>query len=289
MAAAYPYVKVEPIGFFTLIKLLVRSCTNKTVFVVPPTFFDVPTRIAQLMWILKKLGSTVIGFDIRGNHPAWDITLPFNTKDLFYKNFITLLQRLGLPEEEEFKIDFVQDQSILLQLTDPYIVFAPFASTPSKTLPQDRWVELLRFLQNTYPQTEIVIIGAPGDEVQAHNLVQISGHTAVKIMCGVPFAQVAAIIAHGRIFIGVDSGLTHVASVGQVPVIAIENLKTVMWLPRYNPNAVILVEPKDCLCQGDKTGECYREIDGIRYPRCLVDIPQDRIESVVRNMIQQRI
>jgi ADP-heptose:LPS heptosyltransferase len=143
----------------------------------------------------------------------------------------------------------------------------------------------MRFLYEKYPDRNVVILGGPADAALAGAIIERSGHKGVLVRCGIPFAQTAAIIAHTSCFIGADSGLTHVAGVMAVPSVLIENRRTVMWLPYYNPNAVILVEPKNCICRGDKEGECYREVDGIAYLRCMIDIPQESIEeSIVRRI-----
>jgi ADP-heptose:LPS heptosyltransferase len=132
-----------------------------------------------------------------------------------------------------------------------------------------------------------VLIGGPQDREVALDFIRQADHTNAQVLCGEPFAKTAAVIARTACFVGVDSGLTHIAGVMHVPTVAIENLRTVMWLPRYNPNAVILTEAKNCLCSADRGRDCYYEIGGIRYLRCMIDIPQENIKKAITETLQK--
>ncbi len=286
MAAAYPFVEIVTISPLPLFILFLQTVFRKNIFIVPPTFFDVPAFVGRVAQLLTFFRGTVIGFSSRARTPKFDLTVPFNTKDLFYKNFAALLTTLELSSEDSLTITFFQDTSILSSLGEDYIVIAPFASNPSKSLPPKRWVDLLAFLGRNYTN-QVIILGAPSDKEAAGNLIQQSGHTNVQALCGLPFAQTAAIIAHTKCFIGIDSGLTHIAGVQGVRTVALEHRRAPMWWPSYNQNAIILVEPKNCLCDDDFGKDCYWIIDGIKYLRCLVDIPQERIEGIVSNILQQ--
>ena len=286
MAAAYPFIEIERIVPLAIVKLFLQTLFKKNIFVVPPTFFDMPSFVGYLSRLLTLFRGTVIGFASKARAPKFDITIPFETRDQFYKNFVALLTTLGLPAEGTLSLTFIQDTSVLSTLGKGYIVLAPFASNPSKTLPPGRWVALLEFLHTKYPDKIVAILGGPHDKSAASQMVSQSKNTNARVLCGLPFAQTAAIIAHTPCFIGVDYGLTHVAGVQHVHTVAIENLRTVMWLPRYNPNAKILVEPKNCICDGERGRDCYWVIDGIQYSRCTVDIPQEKIEQAIIDTIE---
>lgn len=287
MAVEYPFVEVRQITLRNVLILFLSTCLKKKVFVMPPSFFPVPRFAIFLAKLLTLYRGTLAGFTNKNSSLPLDITIEFNPTTLFYKNFSHMLVALGLPPDDSFTLSFAQDTSVLASLSKRYVAIAPFGSNVSKSLPPERWVALLEFLNKQYPEYAVALLGAPQDAETAAAFVARAEHTNAVVLCGVSFAKVAAVIAHSTCFVGIDSGLTHVAGVMQVVTVAIENLKTVTWLPQYNPNVVILVEPKDCLCRGDKTGECYREIDGIRYPRCMVDIPQPRIEKAITDILKK--
>jgi ADP-heptose:LPS heptosyltransferase len=284
MSAAHPYVRITGIRSPSLLVLFIRSFYERNAFVVPPTFFDVPAFASFLARAFTLRGRS-IGFESKARTPRYDIVLPFEKRDQFYKNFWPLLGFFGLPLGGPFRLTFIKDESPVASLGRGYIVLAPFASNPSKSLPPERWIDLLGFLGRSYPDRTAVVLGAPGDAATAEKWAFRSGHPSAKVMCGLPFAQTAAIIAHTKCFIGVDSGLTHVAGVQEVPTVAIENLRTIMWLPRYNPKAVILTEPKNCVCDGEHGRDCFWVIDGVQYSRCVADIPQERIERAIKEML----
>lgn len=287
MAAAYPTVEVAPIQLFSIVRYLLASFYKRTIFIVPPTFFDVPFFVGVLAKLFTFLRGKTVGFTSRARTISFDLVIPFNTKDLFYKNFTALLEVLGFSSREPFEISFVHDMTGVKSLGDGYIVVAPFASTQHKTLPPDRWIALIAFLKKTYPGRTIVLLGAPSDKTVATQYLDQAGVNDGRVLCGSPFAQVAAVIAHTSCFIGIDSGLTHVAGVQHVPSVVVENLRTPMYLLSYNPNAIVLFEKKNCICDGERGKECYWIIDGVHYSRCMVDVSQERIEEAIISVVEK--
>mgnify|MGYP000279380953 CR=1 FL=1 len=100
-----------------------------------------------------------------------------------------------------------------------YAVVCPFTTREQKHWPQERWVGLIRKLQDVYG-LPVVLLGGPGDREAGEglqdccdNLVNLTGRTALL--------ESLAIISRSVLVIGVDTGLTHAASMSEVPTVAL--------------------------------------------------------------------
>ena len=287
ISAAYPFIRVVPLWSWEALLLWTRTVLQRNIYIIQPSFYPVPKKIA---WVAKffTLGGVRAGYKGREWAPPYDISTPFNPQELFYTNLRRLFSTLGFENDENPRVSFIEDVSALQSIGSRYIVLAPFASNPGKTLPMHRWSLLLTFLADAYSSIPIAIVGGPTDVRDAEALLQSSAHPHGKVLCNLPFAQTAALLSHTALFIGADSGLTHCAGLLHVPSVLIENLRTVTWLPTYNPNAIILTEKKNCLCGGDKTGDCNYMIDGVSYLRCMYDVSDERIRTAVSDVLNKK-
>lgn len=286
MAAAYPFVAIKKITPYTFIETLWAGVKNKNFFLIPPTFVDVPLFITILARFATVRG-ILAGFVGTARVPRLDLAIPFETKKLFYQNFSALLTRLGWPADGDLHVSFAQDVAILTELPKQYVAIEPAASNPGKTLSPARWAKLIRFIHTHYPQYGVVLLGGPGQTLVAEKVAQEGG--GAQVVCGIPFAQTIAVLRGAECFIGADSGLTHVAGALGIRSVIVDNLRAVTWLPTYNPHAVILTESKNCVCGGDKTGDCNYVIEGVSYLRCMWDVSDERIAEAVQQMISHNL
>jgi heptosyltransferase III len=105
----------------------------------------------------------------------------------------------------------------------PYAVIHPVAAAADKTWPAERFVEVARFLQESF-ELAPVFIGGRGE-----NLAEFS---AWRTMAGATLAEVKALIAGAALFVGNDSGPAHMAAAFGVPVVVIfGSSDPVVWAP----------------------------------------------------------
>ncbi len=101
--------------------------------------------------------------------------------------------------------------------SETYIIIAPFASSALHSWPLSKYIDLCRLLSNEY---KIIIVGNKNDfEVSRdifsniNNVVNLAGKTNLL--------EVAYLISNAKLFIGNDSGLTHIAFKLGTPLIGI--------------------------------------------------------------------
>lgn len=113
-----------------------------------------------------------------------------------------------------------------LFLTQPaaaghYAIVHPFASAPDKTWPADRFLALAAALARSM---EPVFIGSPSDDMSAFGGYRVQQNSDLE--------DVKALLAGASLFVGNDSGPTHMAAAFGIPVIVLwGNSDRDIWSP----------------------------------------------------------
>lgn len=93
-----------------------------------------------------------------------------------------------------------------------------------------------------------VLIGGPADDQAVERVVQC-GLRDIPVIQGRPLTTVAGILAHTKLFVGHDSGLTHLSAAVLVPTVAVYGpTDPRQWAPRGRH--VEVVTGLACTCQG---------------------------------------
>lgn len=103
----------------------------------------------------------------------------------------------------------------------PVIAVAPVAAAAEKTWPAEKFADLLRVLKDgARAGWRIALVGGPGDDVKAQALVA-AFPDALKIFSESDLLTVAAAFKRCAVFIGNDSGLSHLAAAVGLPTLAL--------------------------------------------------------------------
>ncbi len=163
-----------------------------------------------------------------------------------------------------------------------YITIHFFGSRVIRRLPVRRMVTLLTELRQHYPDYTLVLTGSRDDRDAAEELQRAVPD--IVLFIDKPLLEVGYVIEHAALYVGVDTGITHLAGVLQQKSIILSHSADPMWMPLYNPNARVLLNSSRCTCW--TTGDCIVVEDGIAYRRCLVDISDALILESIRLAMQ---
>jgi len=168
-----------------------------------------------------------------------------------------------------------------------YLFVHPFAGSEIRELSQARWVQLLHKLSTLYPHLKILISGAGKDDVAARHLrdAAMMGDILINLSGKCSVQEIASLISHAAAYLGVDTGITHLASVIQAPAVLIGNNSNPFWLPTYSTNTTILTADEHCTCDGAKGGACWVTEAGQQRYRCMVEISDETILDALREKI----
>lgn len=291
LALAYPFIHVIEIhknlnGVFSL---LWHSFARPYVVLMPAVFGKgVLLNTKNLFTLLKLRPGTRTAGLLRDAEPnPYGVALSYDHSLLHYDNMRNMARAGGvsvLPEGSAIeKLKIVPEAPALGLTKDSYIVFHPFGSSSWKSFPPRRVHELLMELARRYPNMAFVVTGGPENQEEAERIIE--GVPRAYTAAGLPIREAATLIAQARLYIGVDTGTTHLACLLQQQSILLEHNASPEWLPTYNPNAVILTNDTNCACKGRKNGDCRVDEEGKSYHRCLYDIADQTILEAVGRVL----
>jgi heptosyltransferase-2 len=100
-----------------------------------------------------------------------------------------------------------------LEGDDPWIALHPGSGSPHKNWPVERWVQVTSDLLANYPQARLLVVGGEADEqLLAEFKQQNRFPERTLIQSNLPLPTVAALLARARLFLGHDSGISHIAA-----------------------------------------------------------------------------
>ena len=100
-----------------------------------------------------------------------------------------------------------------------------------KIWPLRNWWRLLRFLRDSYPHPVFLTLG-PADE-RLKSFAREAQALGVATLEALPLPMLAAWLAHGRLFVGSDSGVSHLAALVGIPAVVVFGpTDPSVWAPR---------------------------------------------------------
>ena len=132
------------------------------------------------------------------------------------------------PEERAWATDFCLQRGWAL---DEIIVLHPGAGSRNKVWSPQRFAALGRILARG--STKLLIIQGPADEEVVKEVVSGLGETPHLVVHDVPITKLAALLSCASLFIGNDSGVSHLAAaLGALTLALFGPTDPALWAPR---------------------------------------------------------
>jgi heptosyltransferase II len=128
----------------------------------------------------------------------------------------------------------------------PFVAIAPGATHETKRWPVDHWVKLARLIIGT--GADIVVLGGPDDSAIAGEIVARSGGRAASAAGLLGLQQTGAVLKQAAALISGDTGVMHMATALNVPVVALFG-PTVRQFGFFPYNAIATVVERDIPCR----------------------------------------
>lgn len=174
--------------------------------------------------------------------------------------------RLYLKEpDRDWARDFWRDKGLTMEERSRVIILHPGSGSKKKVWPLERFQNLARYLQEHLGGKILIVLGpAEGPEVQ--KIFEGMSLSAFFVAKGLSLLQMASVIEGCRLFIGNDSGISHMAAALGLPTLTIFGpTDPVVWSPRGENVWVVRREVPCSPCPQErfflcKSFECLREI-----------------------------
>jgi ADP-heptose:LPS heptosyltransferase len=167
-------------------------------------------------------------------HAAWQLARPMeqlgiNVADLAERIFPSI-------EDREFAREF------LASLSQPIIAIHPGSGSPKKNWPLENWLGLFSPSSRFADLQGLVVISGEADEAQTDQLEREWKNRDVRLARNLPLPCLAAVVERS-IFIGHDSGISHLAAAaGANCILLFGTTDPDVWAPK-NENVRVLRAP----------------------------------------------
>ncbi|MBI4460378.1 MAG: glycosyltransferase family 9 protein [Acidobacteria bacterium] len=154
---------------------------------------------------------------------------------------------------------------------EQYAVIHPVAAYPSKQWRARGFAEIGDYLERKFALRPVFVCS----RAETDALEEIEDHVSFPFFRAVGWriADLIALVAGSRIFIGNDSGPAHIAAAARIPVLTIfGSSHAAVWGPWKAANSAIVQNYFDCNpCAGDR---CYVYDE----PRCILSITTEQVK-----------
>ena len=223
-------------------------------------------------------------------HFPWDFAL--HVKETVaghncWKNNARLLRKLGIHIEKNDYVGLLSVRQTLDRITLPekFVVISAGASRRrlAKAWDEEKFAELIVSLHDEY-DLAAVLVGA-GDTLESNALImhhvsqRVPGRNMeiVDLAGRLDLRELYALLARACLFVGIDSGVMHMASAADIPVVALFGPTDPDYVGPQNRESIVVREDLQCV-------PCYlnrscREID------CMRQLGADRVMDACRTLM----
>ena len=138
------------------------------------------------------------------------------------------------------------------------IILHPGSGSKKKVWPLDRFRDLLVYLQRNV-RSEILVILGPAEGAEVRKVFEV-GSTGIPVLAkGLSLVQLASVMEGCRLFVGNDSGVSHLAAALGIPTLAIFGpTDPKVWSPRGERVVVVRQETPCSPCPQDRFFQCQQ-------------------------------
>jgi lipopolysaccharide heptosyltransferase I len=235
--------------------------------------------------LLTRLSGAIetVGF-ARGETREWPASLLYSRRHdpkpyahVVEKN-LRLLGALGLGSDAvtfPMGIPFKQER---IRRSRPLAIIHPGSSAMNKNWPPENFGTLAKIIQREYDMEVLIALG-PREEGLGNAILRIAGES-VTILPATPIADLASLMREATIYIGCDSGPTHLAAAIGIPVVAIHGPTDPSRNGPWGQLDSIISRFGQCECRFRR--RCRRS------EPCIATISVEEVHDVVRRKLEQR-
>jgi heptosyltransferase III len=192
--------------------------------------------------------SFTIGFQTRGQHRhyAYDLAVEHSSEVHEVENYRRLVRALGVKTGNPPRL---RTPPLTVSPAAQYAVFHPWPGgklSELKKWPSERWLRLIEDFANCGLTT--VLTGGPSDRNCNDALIErvpLCANSFVRNAAGSSLQETAALLAHARIVVSVNTGVMHMAAALGVPLVALHGpTSSKRWGP-ISENAIVIDSPLD--------------------------------------------
>lgn len=171
-------------------------------------------------------------------HAASQLARPLQRMALFLDDAAARLH----PSAE----DQAKAREFLGESTAPVIAIHPGSGSPRKNWPAENWAAVARWQRQHAPQSRLLIVGGEADAAQLAAVQAAVPGAEVLVAQHLPLPVLAAVLGRCCLFLGHDSGISHIAAAVETPCILLFGpTDPAIWAPQNAGVKIITADTGD--------------------------------------------
>ena len=218
--------------------------------------------------------------------PAWDERVHLTD------HLLRQVYRYGLPSSElnpklylkdldrDWAEDFWKSKGLTPGERSEVIILHPGSGSKKKVWPLDRFLNLVRYLQDRLGSRILIVLG-PAEGLEVQKAFERRGTNPPILAKGLSLLRLASVMEGCRFFIGNDSGISHMAAALGLPTVAIFGpTDPRVWCPRGEKVVVVRKEIPCSPCPQERFFQCknFECLKGIEINEVLKGVERMGVE-----------
>lgn len=215
-----------------------------------------------------------------------DITDTIEGHNSWYNN-VKLLKHLNVKINQNHYVGLLNldKKEPNRNLPDRFVIISPGASRRrfAKTWGENKFAELMLLLKDQYDLTPVLVGGYDNQLYNRTIISKVRENSRGKAMevvdaTGTGLRELCSIIKHARLFVGIDSGIMHLASSLDIPVVGIFGPTDPFYVgPQNDRSMVVREEAMTCV-------PCY--LKACDHRDCMQKLPVDKVLRACEHMLR---
>ena len=177
--------------------------------------------------------------------------------------------------------DFWRGKGLTMEERSRMVILHPGSGSRKKVWPLDRFLDLFRYLQKRLRSRMVIILGpAEGSKVHKtfEEMEREMGANAPILLKGLSLLQLASVMEGCRLFVGNDSGVSHMSAALGIPTMVIFGpTDPRVWSPRGEKVRVVRKETPCSPCSQESFLQC-------EYLECLKGVETGEVLKELESM-----
>ena len=157
------------------------------------------------------------------------------------------LQNSGLPVDPDAAIEEAQTNGLLRgeesSRPESMIVFHPGSGSKKKNLAPEFWIDLMKTSEFALFERRVLLLG-PAEQERYHVFSNKLRGLDIEIVTSPPGETLLSLLKAASLYLGHDSGITHLAALLGLPTIALfKNSNQLQWAP-LGPDVTVISNPE---------------------------------------------
>jgi heptosyltransferase I len=198
--------------------------------------------------------------------------------------YLRLCELLGasLPDQVTFPLPLADDHRHVVEHliadfvgADPLVTLCPTARWKSKCWPEAHYAALADLLCESL-KAKVILLGAPRELEMVGRVARQMRHACLDLSGRLTIMQLAALLERSDLFVGNDSGLTHLAAATKTKTVALFGPTDPLRTGPYNPLATVVRSSLQCM-------PCFRR--ECRSLACLTQITPETVAGACKDRL----